>query len=231
MVSRISFQPSCRPDVDQLSTQVATRPWVRAEASVQWGAGEQAGTGPKRPGWVFSALSPWSPPTRQLTAWEQNSPSSTQSPRPSEPTPSPLTAVGHPPTPADIVLFNFIVRKFKGTPGSSHQVLRLQDGFSSSLANEAGAASSAQNLAGYSGVTKGDCPWLTHLSSEHFSRALHCSFIRCGLLLSYQVLDSVSEEARQQPPSRDALTPPLPTQVHSSVPWATDIQSADAASH
>lgn len=125
----------------------------------------------------------------------------------------------------------FIVRKFKGTPGSSHQVLRLQDSFSSSLANEAGAASSAQNLAGYSGVTKGDCPWLTHLSSEHFSRALHCSFIRCGLLLSYQVLDIVSEEARQQPPSRDALTPPLPTQVHSSVPWATDIRRADAASH
>lgn len=90
----------------------------------------------------------------------------------------------------------FIARKFKGTPGISYQVLRLQDGFSSSLANEAGAAFPAQNMADYSGVTKGDCPWLSYMSSEHFSWALHCSFIRCGLLLSHQVLDSVSEEAR-----------------------------------
>lgn len=102
---RISSQPSCRPDVDYLLMQLAARPWVRAETSIQWGAREQAGTGPARPGWVFSALSPWSPPARQLTAWEQNSPSSTLSPWPSEPTPSPLTAVGAPP-PGGILLFN-----------------------------------------------------------------------------------------------------------------------------
>lgn len=113
----------------------------------------------------------------------------------------PSDGSGRPPPPPQLTSYCliFIARKFKGTLGISHQVLRLQDGFSSSLANEAGAASPAQNLAGYSGVTKGDCPWLSHLSSEHFSRAIYCSFIRCGLLLSHQVLDSVSEEARQHP--------------------------------
>ena len=99
--SHISFQPSCCPDIDQFPMQVATRPWVGAEDSVQWGAREQAGTGPARPGWVFSALSPWSPPARQLTAWEQNSPSSMPSLRPTEPTPSPLMALGaDPPHPS-----------------------------------------------------------------------------------------------------------------------------------
>lgn len=127
----------------------------------------------------------------------------------------------------------FFVRKFKDTPGSSHQVLWLQDCFSSSLANEAGGPPQPRTRPVTAGSPWGTVPGCHTCPVSIFLGpcAVPSPAAGGGLLLSCQVLDSVSEEAHQHPASRDALTPPLPTQEHGSVPWATDTQRADVASH
>lgn len=148
-ISRISFQASCaRPDVDQFPIQVAARPWVRAEASVQWGAGEQAGAGPVAWMGLLSAF-PMEPTSQTVHGLGQNS-GPTQSPWPSEPTPSPLAAVSPPPQLTSYCLI-FVI-KFKVHQGISTRFCGWM--VSHRTVSEAGRPPSPEP-GGYSGVTRG----------------------------------------------------------------------------